>query len=156
MRWNLTPLQRFNDKWIPEPNSGCWLWSGAVNEIDREVRGYMWYKGGHRRASRISWDLRHGIIPEGLNVLHKCDTPLCVNPDHLFLGTTRENVHDSIKKGRRRYSRGHAPVNRKLTESQVLSIREDPRKSTQIYKEYPVSARTIRSIKNRKRWRNLA
>lgn len=99
--------ERFNDKWIPEPNSGCWLWTGATmiggygmifirHEGHWETRRTV-YEGAHR----ISWKLSTGReIPKGMDICHRCDTPICVNPDHLFLATPKENTHDSIAKGR--------------------------------------------------------
>ena len=78
----------------------CWLWTGAVNEhgYGRLTLGRT-YK---RYAHRASWESSFGAIPEGLNVLHRCDTPRCINPAHLFLGTRADNVHDMDSKGRRK------------------------------------------------------
>jgi hypothetical protein len=69
----------------------CWLWIGAKNH-----RGYgQWHQNGKAKAAhRISYELHHGPIPEGLGVLHHCDTPLCVKPDHLYAGTQSDNAHD--------------------------------------------------------------
>jgi hypothetical protein len=78
---------------------GCWEWQGA-----RLPHGYGHLSvpdRGHVNAHRIAWELTNGEIPDGLWVLHHCDNPPCVRPDHLFLGTAQDNVDDSIRKGRR-------------------------------------------------------
>lgn len=79
--------------------SGCWLWTGAVSR-GRANYGSLGYHGKSERAHRVSYKEFVGTIPAGLHVLHACDTPLCINPRHLFLGTHKENMQDKIKKGR--------------------------------------------------------
>lgn len=86
------------DRYIPEPNTGCWLWCGTLNQngygkILRRVHGEV-------SAHRLFWTAHRGPIPDGLWVLHRCDTPACVNPAHLFLGTIQDNTYDMIAKGR--------------------------------------------------------
>lgn len=79
------------------PFSGCWIWTGAL-----KGKGYA-NTGTYRntqRGHRVTWELRNGPIPKGLMVLHRCDVRCCVNPDHLFLGTARDNILDAIAKGR--------------------------------------------------------
>jgi hypothetical protein len=82
---------------MPEPNTGCLLWLGKVG-----TDGYGLFKvGGKRRAAhRVSYEIHKGPIPPGLWVLHRCDTPACVNPEHLFLGTHADNMRDMVAKGR--------------------------------------------------------
>jgi HNH endonuclease len=86
---------------VREDNSGCWLWTGA-----RYYNGYGVmrvggrYDGFNTGAHRIAWQLTRGPIKDGLMVCHRCDVKLCVNPDHLFLGTGSENARDSVQKGR--------------------------------------------------------
>lgn len=75
----------------------CWIWNGAI-----DVCGYgrFLFAGKNTNAHRVSWILYHGSIPDGLCVLHHCDNPRCVNPDHLFLGTHTENMEDMLSKHR--------------------------------------------------------
>ena len=85
---------------------GCWDWSGAKFPFGYGSLGVPATKGRWKMvpkgAHRISWELHFGAIPTGLQVLHRCDVPACVRPDHLFLGTQLDNVRDMDKKGRAR------------------------------------------------------
>lgn len=83
------------------PTSGCWEWAGA-----RSNEGYGQLRNGQRgslQAHRVSWTIHFGEIPDGMFVLHHCDNRPCVRPDHLFLGTQADNLHDMYSKGRGRY-----------------------------------------------------
>lgn len=75
----------------------CWEWQGY--RIDKGY-GRLRHEGGKKLAHRVSYEAFVGAIPDGMCVLHKCDNPPCVNPDHLFLGTNLDNVKDCINKGR--------------------------------------------------------
>lgn len=89
--------ERFTDKIEFIPFHTCWEWSAGRNA---QGYGLFWFRGSMKRASRISWELHHGPIPDQLWVLHKCDNPGCVNPDHLFLGTRSDNMKDMHAKSR--------------------------------------------------------
>lgn len=108
---------RFFKKIMPEPNTGCWLWSGAPYG---EGYGSFMHKGVIMRAHRFSYLIHKGEIPDGLHVLHTCDVRCCVNPDHLFLGTNIDNINDKIKKGRQ--ANGASINNSKLVGDQVMEI----------------------------------
>ncbi len=88
---------KLEDMYIPEPNSGCWLWLGSVTQSGY---GNAWTNGKNMRAHRLSWMIHNGDIPKEMCVLHRCDTPACINPGHLFLGTQLENIKDRDAKGR--------------------------------------------------------
>ena len=89
--------ESFPERYMTEPNSGCWLWTWSV---DGKGYGLIRHKGTLLKAHRVSWKLHKGEVPKGAHVLHKCDTPCCVNPGHLFLGTNQDNVDDKVRKGR--------------------------------------------------------
>lgn len=99
--------ERFEESWIPEPYSGCWLWTGALRG---GVYGQIMENGKRMAAHRVSWKLRHGYLDPAADICHHCDTPMCVNPDHLFSGNARLNVHDAIRKGRKTFPRGYGMV----------------------------------------------
>ena len=109
--------------------SGCWLWQGAKQNSRRDQPigyGYMVVQSTPTRvpmlAHRISWELHFGQIPDGMNVLHSCDNPPCVNPEHLFLGKQKKNMEDCVAKGRKR--RNENAPRAGFTNSQVLDIKE--------------------------------
>lgn len=85
----------FMAKVEPDTNGGCWLWSGAGKRY-----GKISLQKKVELAHRASWILHQGPIPAGMFVCHKCDTPRCVNPDHLFLGSAADNTADMMAKGR--------------------------------------------------------
>jgi hypothetical protein len=85
----MTTLQRFEAKYTPEPNSGCWLWLGSGLPAGY---GQMWNGDTVEAAHRISYKLFRGEIPQGLEIDHKCRVRCCVNPDHLELVTHKENM----------------------------------------------------------------
>ena len=82
-----------------QKTDGCWLWTGGL-----KVAGYGGFytdrRGRSVLAHRVAWELTNGPIPEGLDCLHTCDTPSCVRPDHLFLGTHADNMQDAARKGK--------------------------------------------------------
>ena len=100
-----------------DDENGCWKWQAALDGNDYGI--FCVFKTNFR-AHRFSYEWHKGLIPKGMMVCHTCDNPPCVNPDHLFLGTAKDNAQDMVKKGRNR--------TRVLTKKQKLSIRNSLRK----------------------------
>lgn len=145
-------LNKFEDKFIPEPNSGCWLW---ISCYKKKGYGYLRTEFGSFLAHRLSYILYKSYIPGKLQVLHKCDVRCCVNPEHLFLGTNIDNVNDKVSKNRQARGDILAMSKRKLTLDQVLRIRQDGRTQRLIAKDYGVSQNAVYAIKNRLTWKTV-
>jgi hypothetical protein len=99
---------RFEEKYMPEPNSGCWLWMAHINKWGY---GEIWDNDEqhNRLAHRVSFTLHGGTVHNELLVCHTCDNPCCVNPAHLFIGTNLDNAKDRETKGRGKHIKGTQP-----------------------------------------------
>lgn len=137
-------------------SSGCLLWVSGKN--DRGY-GYLYINKKQILAHRYVWQRYKGPIPKGIGVLHKCDTPACVNLDHLFLGTQADNNYDRERKGRGVYLKGEEHGRAKLTNNEVIEIRKKfiPHKYTykDLAKEYNVSKQLIGFILTKRNWKHL-
>ncbi len=147
-----TVKDRFEQKFIPEPNSGCWLWTAGGNNLGY---GRMRVNGHMCGAHRISYELYIGPIPTGMHVLHNCDVRCCVNPSHLFIGSHSDNMRDMWQKGRHVRPQGTTSGKSKLTNEDVISIRNDNRMHAEIAKDYDVDRSNVTSIKSRKTWKHI-
>lgn len=134
-------------------DSGCWEWTGG------KVKGYgrLGFEGSELRAHRLSWAIHKGRVPTGVSVLHVCDNPPCVNPEHLFLGTQTDNVADREAKGRGRWARGQGASGTKLSDDEVKEIRKLHGSTTQraVGARFKVHHSTIGQIWRRTTWKHL-
>lgn len=131
------------------PETQCWIWRRST------IKGYgkTCHKGKSRYAHRVSYEVFVGPIPEGKRVCHKCDTPLCINPAHLFLGTQKENIHDALNKGRMNHPKRQAHWKTTLTEEDVAYIRSSTEKSVRLAEKFGVAPNSISSIRRGHRWK---
>lgn len=137
---------------IPEPNSGCVLWCGATNRPDGGY-GVLNVDGVKRYAHRLAWEVRNGSIPAGLHILHKCDVPECINPDHMRLGTPADNMADKVSKGRQ--CRGEDRPLAKLTENDVREIRAAEGTLAEIATRFGIKFQTVHKIRSGLSWKHV-
>ena len=150
----LNTMDDFHGNYQPVTESGCWIWTGNVT-----VSGYGAFTISHKahRAHRLSFEVYKGKIPDGLCVCHTCDVRCCVNPDHLFLGTQKENISDMDAKGRRGVSsqRGESNGFSKLSDKEVRVIFSSNKSIRELQDEFSVSNETIRKIKRSITWKHI-
>lgn len=149
--------QRFESKVAYEPLCGCHLWTGAVNKFGYgklSVGGNKW-----EFAHRISYKLHKGEIPEDMCVLHTCDNPACVNPEHLYLGDYKQNANDRETRNRGNHAIGTRHGRCKLTPDKVREMRQtyNAHKFSfrQLGKIYGVDGKTAGDIVRNKLWQSL-
>lgn len=149
-RAETTPAERFLELCIPEPNSGCWLWLGALNG-----NGYGRFQYGGRvgMAHRAGYEMFVGPIPPGMQANHRCDNVRCVNPEHIWLGTQAANMLDCLSKGR--MPLGPQRRSTKLSADQAKDIYRrafGPESLADIAREYGVRWQSVQSIRNGDSW----
>ena len=134
------------EDWIDvETNSkGCWLWNGPL-----VTNGYgkAWLFNRSWRAHRAAWTIYRGEIPEGMQVLHRCDVPRCVNPDHLYLGNQSVNITDCVLKGRHHKTRLKPGEVRLIRECLVIGYSQ-----SELARQFGVSPASIQSIAAGRTW----
>jgi hypothetical protein len=155
-------LQRFIQRAVKDSETGCWNWIGSDNG-----HGYSRFWDGKKTqyAHRFSYTAHHGPIPDGLNVCHSCDNRRCVNPDHLWLGTAADNVHDAMRKKRNvpppptKWKEQVEPHHwARLTREQVIEIKRAlaaGEKMGDIAKRYGVGRTAIEKIRLGQRWSHV-
>ena len=147
-----TIQQRFDEKWMPEPNSGCWLWTSTLTS---KGYGSFHLNKYNRQAHRVAWQLYRGEIHSGLDVLHDCDVKCCVNPNHLHLGTAHDNAVEAVARGFWPDQKGESNGNVKLTALLVQEIRNSTGNYRYLADQYGISKTQIGNIKQRIQWNHL-
>ena len=147
-------MKRFYDKIDIKSETECWNWRAC------KLNGYGQFKvsGKTTSAHRYMYELVKGRIPKGIHVLHTCDNPSCVNPNHLFLGTHKENMEDKVRKGRMVDISGEKCGTSKLKETDILIIRELSEKGysgVMLSTLFLVTPGAINQILNRRTWRHI-
>lgn len=138
------------------PSTGCWIWQRSFNVVN----GYAAIGTPDGRVTvghRVVWRLWNGEIPKGMFVCHKCDVPACLNPEHLFLGTAKDNSQDCVRKGRHKHATfyGENHPNALLTNVQVREIRSSPISRAAASSHYGVSKSTIKAVRLRQNYASV-
>lgn len=133
---------------------GCWEWTGYIH--GRSGYGYIYFHGTKQRAHRFSYELHFGPIPDGMVVCHKCDNRKCVNPSHLFVGTSADNNADKFRKGRQ--AKGETNGRVRLTEAQVREIRilrRDGLSCARLAAKFGIAVSTAKQIVRGDTWKHV-
>lgn len=141
-------IDKFFAKIFPEPNSGCHLWSGAADGCGYGVLSTPYRKHlGECKAHRLAYFLHNGEHPGEKHVLHKCDNPYCVNPEHLFLGTHSDNMRDCSRKGRMVRGRGQMHWAVKVSDETARMIFLDKSKPGEAARRFGATVDTVYAIR---------
>lgn len=149
-------IQRFNAGVMKGRRDQCWPWKGCTN-----AAGYGRMSAGRKtqlKAHRVAWVIAHGQIPESICVLHRCDTPACCNPAHLFLGTKKDNTKDMLQKKRGSappHSYGEDHHNTKFDASTAARIASDMRPARMVAAEHGISTKTVYRLRHGTTWTKL-
>ena len=154
-------IYKFHESYTPLPETGCWLW----NACGGKTRYGTFYDSSSKkmiRATRFIYEQTHGKIPDGMVVRHKCDVSLCVNPDHLEIGTQTDNMRDMVDRGRQYDKSGLKNPNAKLSHSDIAFIRNQPVANgrtgvtnKELADKFSCSEGTITKIRSGKHYSNI-
>lgn len=142
---------------INKKENGCWDWALSKTEFGYG-RVSLGASAKGLKTHQVAYALAYGAIPEDKNVLHHCDNRLCCNPEHLFLGTKKDNTHDMMQKGRMcappiHFGEKHHKA--KFDKETAIKIARDLRSASKVAKDYGIHISTVYRIKNKKTWREL-
>lgn len=149
-KYNLPIKDRIDFYSMPVPECGCWIWLG---HLDRYGYGQTAVGGKRVTGHRMAWAAYFGDIPNGLCVCHRCDTPSCVNPDHLFLGTNEENIADKTAKGRAGNGpgfRGETHPSARFSDAIIAAVRAAFGSQREIAKRFGISPTHVHGIRSGK------
>lgn len=148
-------MKKFYDQKVIRKN-GCWSWSACIDDTGYGVMALVSKK---INAHRVSWMIHNQkIIPKGKWVLHKCDNPICSNPEHIYLGNAAQNSKDMIERGRSNIPLGEKRSHTKLKNHEAKEIKQkllEGIHEKELSKQFKVHVNTIRDIKMNRRWRHI-
>jgi len=136
--------------WFDAASNGCWEWEGAK---DKDGYGIFSFEKKTARAHRVALQLSGIDVPKGGLVCHTCDNPSCVNPNHLYLGSNRQNSDDKVKRGRSLKGARHYMA--KLTDNDVIAIRQSTETAVKTAKQFGISSSNVVMIRQRRTWTHL-
>ncbi len=149
-------VERFSGKYTSPAADACWLWQGG-----KSTAGYGVFRMRDKTflAPRVSYTIAHGQIPAGMLIRHTCDTPACVNPTHLLLGTDADNAMDKVRRGRVPDMRGERNPRARLTAVEVVAVRDLRQEGltlAQIARLFDIGVTAISRIASRRTWGCIA
>lgn len=147
----LSIAERLARSTTPEPNTGCHIWTGILMPKGYGKIGTV--NGSTMTAHRAAWIVHNGPITDGLHVLHRCDSPWCVNPDHLFLGTNKQNIEDKVAKGRS--PKGEKNAQAKLTTVQVAEIKFSGAPPIEMCRKFGIRRQVVSYIRCGHAWQHV-
>jgi hypothetical protein len=155
---NMTAAERLAFYSVKGGVGGCWTWIGPIMKATpANPRGLPYgrfrFSGRAVLAHRLAWELRNGPIPAGMAVLHRCDNPKCINPEHLFTGTQEANVADRNDKLRHAHGVTHGSA--KLDDEKVRQIRREAKSDSEWASLFSVTKSTVRHARNRLTWKHV-
>ncbi|QIG68266.1 HNH endonuclease protein [Rhizobium phage RHph_Y1_10] len=146
--------ERFEEKFDRAGENDCWLWKAGRSRPQEHPKIRL--DGGYKKASKVSLLLYRGQDAGDMHVCHSCDTPLCVNPNHLFLGTHLLNMQDKVSKGRSHRPAGRKNPKSKLTKLAAQKIAADLERGElsqqEIARKYEIGQSTVSEIKRGRHW----
>ncbi len=143
-------ISRFLSSRTEGGKNDCWNWNKSTNE---KGYGQVMCAGKNIKAHKMAYMIHVGDIPDGVSVLHKCDNPRCVNPNHLFLGSQADNINDMY--GKKRAIVGSRHKLSKLTEQEALEIFKSKESTAVLANRFSVCAQLVNAIKRKSKWKHL-
>lgn len=150
--YNLWTVERLLRNSHDDP-SGCRVWDGSLNKPGGY--GRISYMGKGWRTHRLAYLLLQGPIPEGMDLLHSCDNPRCINPNHLRPGTHAENIKEAYTKGRKTTPQGPSHPRFSLTHEQALEVVASTEPVPVIADKYGISKSAVYRLRNAVTWKSL-
>lgn len=150
--YQMSDLEKLAEKYTVSSN-GCWEWKKP--RPDGRANTFL-YQGKVQIAYRAAWKIYNGPIPDNLCVLHHCDNGLCVNPNHLFLGTHKDNYEDMRLKGRSNTAKGESKKSSKLTEKDIIEIKTSLLSRKELTLKFGVNRQTIADVLEGKTWKHVS